>query len=205
MYFGVVAWDHAKNASQKGGLLLSWPFSFTTNIWRSFLTVDQLLLFLPTAFHNISRLETIFPHILCPSTSYYFEAEIWCGIALIEGTLIRAETSPGNGGTILFYKPVVEAYLQELEELEEKTRNALARWCRVKQRSLDETIAVSSFVFITCWFDQNVCLTARCSLWTLGSLLDILWCDISTIRFLFHIMFSGTPHILVEGYVVRLI
>jgi len=26
MYSGVVVWDHAKNASQKGGLLLNWPF-----------------------------------------------------------------------------------------------------------------------------------------------------------------------------------
>ena len=44
----------------------------------------------------------------------------------------------------MFYKPAVEAYLQELEELEENNRNALVRWCHVKQRSLDEIMAVSS-------------------------------------------------------------
>jgi len=49
---------------------------------------------------------------------------------------------------MLFYKPVVEAYSQELEGLEENNRNALVRWCHVKQRSLDETIAVSSSVLI---------------------------------------------------------
>ena len=42
----------------------------------------------------------------------------------------------------MFYKPAVEAYLQELEELEEINRNALVRWCHVKQRSLDEIMAV---------------------------------------------------------------
>jgi len=62
--------------------------------------------------------------------------------------LIRAETSTSNGGTVLFYKPAVEAYLQELEELEENNRNALVRWCHVKQRKLNETIAVSSSVLI---------------------------------------------------------
>ena len=57
--------------------------------------------------------------------------------------MIRAETSTSHGETIMFYKPAVEAYLQELEELEE-IKNALVRWCHVKQRSLDEIMAVSS-------------------------------------------------------------
>ena len=61
--------------------------------------------------------------------------------------MIRAETSTSDGETIMFYKPAVEAYLQELEELEENNRNALVHWCHVKQRSLDEIMAVSSSVF----------------------------------------------------------
>ena len=65
-----------------------------------------------------------------------------CGVC--SNCLIRAETSTSHGETIMFYKPAVEAYLQELEELEENNRNALVRWCHVKQRSLDETMAVSS-------------------------------------------------------------
>ena len=68
-----------------------------------------------------------------------------CGVC--SNCLVRAETSTSDGETIMFYKPAVEAYLQELEELEEINRNALVRWCHVKQRSLDEIMAVSSSVF----------------------------------------------------------
>ena len=67
-----------------------------------------------------------------------------CGVCSNSNFLIRAETSTSHGETIMFYKPAVEAYLQELEALEENNRNALVRWCHVKQRSLDEIMAVSS-------------------------------------------------------------
>ncbi|KAJ3562951.1 hypothetical protein NP233_g9257 [Leucocoprinus birnbaumii] len=95
------------------------------NAWRSFFTMDQLVLLLPKTI-VLPKPETIFLHT------------------------VLTKANPGDGGTTLFYRPAVESYLRELTQLDQSDKEAITRWCRAKRTFLDRTLALYDFGFTLC-------------------------------------------------------
>jgi hypothetical protein len=192
-------------------LMLAIPETVSRRVFIAFWRWKSLI----HSFQRLSNHQDLrrYFHILC-IRHVRRTAQNWGAVVLMKG-ILWSVTETNLGRMVVFYKPVVETYLRELAALGKTDADTLSSWCTTKRMTLDKSLAVSiesisgaavresstcfprwKIISAADW--PNVRLLARCSVWTLGSLLDMFWHN-TTIWLGIYIMFTGTPHLSLAG------